>query len=236
VAGAETQIGSSTAGLRFLALAAALTPLPANAGAWIAPEGGQEIITSAIGQRNEMNFYETSSYWEVPLGDENSLVITPWLEQNYDTIDGWRGEAVVGLKHAFYRREDSVVAVQAGALWISHPGSECGEGGGELRVLAGTAFSNGAFLNAEVATRALDGGCGGERLDFTAGYRMGENWLGMAQMFVDAPRDGEEFVKVQLSLVRFGESGRGIQVGVRARVDGSEEPALVLSWWGRPGD
>jgi hypothetical protein len=210
--------------------------LPANAGAWIAPEGGQEIISSAVGQRNEMNFYETSTYWEVPVGDENSLVIAPWLEQNYDTIDGWRGEASVGLKHAFYRGENTVVAAQAGALWMSHPELGCSEGGAEVRVLGGMSFDNGAFLNAEVATRALSGGCGGERIDFTAGYRLRENWLGMAQVFVDAPRDGEDFVKVQLSLVRFGESGRGLQVGVRARVDGGEEPALVLSWWGRPGD
>jgi len=213
-----------------------LTPLPANAGAWIAPEGGQEIISTAVGQRNEMNFYETSSYWEVPVSDDNSLVLTPWVEQNYDTIDGWRGEATLGLKHAFYRGENTVLAAQAGALYISHPDFGCSEGGAELRLLGGMSFENGAFLNAELATRALAGGCGGERLDLTGGYRVSDNWLGMAQVFVDVPRDGEDIVRAQLSLVRFGESGGGLQLGVRARVDGGEEPALVLGWWGRPGD
>jgi hypothetical protein len=210
--------------------------MPAHAGAWIAPEGGQEIVTSAVGERNELNFFESSAYWEVPIGDQNSLVAAPWFEQNYDTLDGWRGETTLGLKHAFHRGETTVMAVQASALWISHPEVGCSEGGAELRWLGGMSFENGVFLNAEAATRLLDGGCGGERLDLTAGYRFGENWLAMGQLFVDAHRDGEEFVKAQLTLVRFGNSGRGLQFGVRARVDGAEEPALVLGWWGRPGD
>ncbi len=86
-----------------------------------------------------------------------------------------------------------------------------------------------------MATRALEGGCGGERLDLTAGYRPNERWLAMGQVFMDAPRDGDESVKAQLTLVRFLDSGRGIQIGVRARIDdGAHEPAIVLALWGRP--
>lgn len=237
MAGAETKTGSRSAGLRFLSLIAALTPTPAAAGAWIAPEGGQEIWSNVAGERDELRFYETSAYWEVPFGEANSFVAAPWLEQNYDTLEGWRAEGVVGLKRAVFRSEDTVMALQAGALWMSHPAEGCSEGGAELRWLGGRSFGESAFVNVEAATRALEGGCGGERLDLTAGYRPSENWLAMGQIFVDAPQQGEENVKAQLTVVRFGRSGRGLQIGLRARIDGGgEEPALVIGLWGRPGD
>jgi hypothetical protein len=114
--------------------------VPANAGAWIAPEGGQEIWSNVAGERDELSFYETSAYWEVPFGERNAVVAAPWVEQNYDTIDGWRGEAVVGLKRAIFRGESTVMAVQAGALWMSHPNEGCSEGGAELRWLGGRSF------------------------------------------------------------------------------------------------
>lgn len=183
-----------------------------------------------------MPFYEGSAYYEIPITTTTSSVFAPWLETNYDSIDGWRAEATIGVKHAFFNDDGRIMAVQAGALWNSHPEPGCGEGGAELRWLGGMSFSNGAFLNAEAATRLLDGGCGGERVDLTAGYRV-SNWLGMVQVFADVPRDGhEEYVKAQISVARFGDDGGALQLGVRARVDGGGEPALVLSWWRRPGD
>jgi len=101
----------------------------------------------------------------------------------------------------------------------------------------GRSFDNGAFLNVEAAARILDGGCGGERVDITGGARFSQNWLALGQIFIDAPQGGEEAVKAQLSLVRFGENGRGIQLGLRARIDGgAEEPALVLAFWGPASD
>jgi len=43
-------------------------------------------------------------------------------------------------------------------------------------------------------------------------------------------------VKAQLSLVHFDNHGRGIQLGIRNRIDGGEdELALVLSFWTEPG-
>lgn len=205
------------------------------AGAWVAPRGGQEIATTVAGQRDNLSYYESSAYIEAPLGARDSVVAAPWVEQNHETADGWRGEATLGLKHAVARTDHAAVAVQAGALWVSHPEQGCSEGGGELRVLGGASLGHHGFLNAEAATRALAGGCAGQRLDLTIGYRPAEHWLGMAQVFVDAPVDGRESVKGQLTLVRFGESGRGIQLGVRARLDGEDpEPALVLGFWGRP--
>lgn len=212
-----------------------MTPAPANAGAWIAPEKGQEIVTSVAGTREELYFFESSAYWEAPLGERTSFVAAPWYEQNYDTLDGWRAEAVVGVKRTLFRNDDTVMALQASALWVSHPAIECSEGGAELRWLGGRSYEDGAFLNVEVAARVLDGGCGGERIDLTGGRRFGENWLALGQVFFDAPHQGEEAVKAQLSLVRFGENDRGIQLGVRARIDGgTAEPAIVVGFWG-PG-
>lgn len=238
MAGAEAQTGSSSARLRLLAVVAALAPAPAAAGAWIAPVGGQEIWTNVAGEREELSFYESSAYWEVPLQDQTSFVAAPWLEQNYDTIEGWRAEAVVGVKRAIFRGDDFVMALQAGALWVSHPPDDrCGEGGAELRWLGGLSFGDGGFVNLEAATRALDGGCQSDRLDLTLGYRPNNRWLAMGQVFLDAPRDGQERLTGQITLVRFGDSGRGLQVGFRARLDGeATEPALVVGLWGRPGD
>lgn len=237
MAGAAAQTRPGFAGLRFLSLIAALLPAPASAGAWIAPKGGQEIWTSVAGERDELSFFESAAYWEVPLGADNSVVAAPWIEQNYDSVDGWRGEAVLGWKHALGRSETGVLAVQGGALWMSHPPDGCGEGGAELRLLGGRAVGSSGFVNLEAGTRALDGGCGGERLELSAGYRPLQNWLAMGQVFLDGPREGEEAVRAQLTFIRFGASGRGIQVGVRSRLDGgADEAALVLGFWGRPGD
>jgi hypothetical protein len=67
----------------------------------------------------------------MPVGATNSFVAAPWLEQNFDTDDGWRGEAVLGFKQTLHRGDERAVALQ-GALWISHPGlNACGEGGAQ---------------------------------------------------------------------------------------------------------
>lgn len=189
-------------------------------------------MTNVAGARDEVYFYEGSAYWETPLGESSSFVASPWYEQNYDTADGWRAEAVVGVKRTVFRSDDTVMAVQASALWMSHPGDACGEGGVEVRWLGGRSFDNGAFVNVEAAGRALEGGCGGERLDLTGGARFGGSWLALGQVFLDAAHEGEETVRAQISLVRFGDNGRGVQLGLRARIDGgAEEPALVLGFW-----
>jgi hypothetical protein len=184
-----------------------------------------------------VSFFETAGYWEIPLGPNDSFVAAPWLEQNYDTLEGWRGEATFGFKHALWRGRDSIVSLQAGALWMSFPGAGCGEGGAELRLLGGMNFGSGSFLNAEAAGRALEGGCSGERFDLTLGHRPNERWLVMGQVFMESYGQSEDSVDGQFSLVRFGDDGNGVQVGLRARLDGAvEEIALVLGFWGRPGD
>ncbi len=234
----EAQTRSSVAGLRFVGLLAALTASPAYAGAWIAPEGGQEIVTTVAGERDDAPFYESSAYWELPAGERTSFIAAPWVEQNSDTVEGWRAEATLSAKRAVLRMGDTVMAVQAGAVWVSHPEAGCGEGGAEVRWLSGRPVGDGgAFLNLELAGRGFDGGCQSVRGEFAAGYRPSPDWLAMGQVFVDATPEFDQAVKAQLTLVRFRESGRGIQVGVRARIDGgAEEAALVFGLWGRPGN
>ncbi|MBL8542969.1 MAG: hypothetical protein JNJ63_04110 [Hyphomonadaceae bacterium] len=194
-------------------------------------------MTTVAGQRDGMSFYETSAYWEAPLGEADAFVAAPWLEQSYETESGWRAEAVVGLKHAVLRSDETVAALQIGGLWLSEPPSGCGESGAELRMLAGHNLRGGAFINVEAATRALDGGCESERVDLTYGRRLGERWLAMGQVFLDAPRDGQETVRAQVTFTRFSEGSGAIQFGLRSRIDGdAEEVAFVLGFWGRPGE
>jgi hypothetical protein len=227
-------------GMRRILLGVALASIfgtPARAGAWLAPEGGQEIWTNAAGVRDELTVIETSAYWEAPFGDQYSVVAAPWIEQAADMEDGWRGEAVIGVKRAMFRDGANVMALQAGAFWRSDPPHGCGEGGAELRWLGGRAMGETAFVNLEAAARALDGGCFGARADLTLGYRPRDNWLALGEVFLDAPDQGEDSLKLQFSLARFDSEGGAVQLGVRARLDGDDpEPALILGFWGRPGD
>jgi len=217
-----------------LALAAFGPPGRAEAGAWPAPKEGQEILTSTAGKRNGHTTFESSAYWEAPVGENTSLLIAPWSESASDLESGWRGEAVVGVKRAIFRDDESVMAVQGGLYWRSDPPGDCGEGGVEARWLGGRSFGGGRFVNLELGARALDEGCLGGRAELTAGFRPRENWLAMGQIFYDAPQEGEESVHLQLSLVRFDEDDRGIQLGLRTRLDGGGETALVLGMWRRP--
>ncbi len=239
MARAKEETRSTSARLRFLAVVAALAPAPAAAGVWVAPEGGQSITTSAVGEReNGGYYYEGSIYFEAPVRAESSLVVARWFETDPSQSDGDRIEATFSAKHAINRSDNEVIAVQAGALWVSDPSESCSEGGAKLRVLGGRSFSGGrGFFNAEGAERALSGGCEGSRIDSTAGYRPAENWLAMGQVFVDFPVEGDDSIKAQVTIVRFDHRGHGWQIGLRARIDGEHaEPVIVVGLWGRPRD
>jgi hypothetical protein len=214
-----------------------LAPTPAFAGAWFVPEDGEEIWTNVAGERGDLEYFETSAYWEIPLAERTAFVATPWVEQAADSADGWRAEATFGFKRALMRGDHGAMALQAGAVWTSAPDAACGEASAELRWLGGVNFGAGkGFVNLEAAGRAGEGGCSDGRFDLTAGYKPNEHWLGMAQLFVDAPSWGEPALKAQFTLVHFSDDDRGIQIGLRARLDSDDhEPALVLGFWGKPG-
>lgn len=217
-----------------------MTPACAHAGAWIAPEGGQSIVNGVVSSRDDITAYETSTYVETPVGERTALILSGWGEFAEDLPDLTRIETTMAVKYTLWRGDRSVMALQAGALWVTDPLDGCSEGGAEVRWLGGVNVTQRTFANLEVAGRALDGPsrCQGARADLTLGYHPSGNWLALGQIFADAPVDGEETLKAQFSLVRFGASGRrGLQLGLRFRVDGgAAEPALVLGVWGRPGD
>lgn len=217
-----------------VALAAAMAGR-AEASAWLAPEEGQEIITNSAGKREGVTVFESSAYWEAPLGENVTGVIAPWTESAADLESGWRGEAVVGVKRAIFRDDHSVMAIQTGAFWRSDPPGDCGEGGMEVRWLGGRSYGRTGFVNIEAAARVLDEGCPAGRFSIAAGYKPHDAWLAMGEVFYETPREGSESLKLQISLVRFGEDGRGLQVGLRTRLDGGQETSLVLGLWGRPG-
>lgn len=242
MAGAEKKTGSGASGLRFLTLTAALlSPAYAHAGAWIAPEHGQSIDNAAVTSREDGAVYEVSAYIEVPIAARISTVATGWGEwAAADATAGSRSEATLAVKYAILRTEHAAMAVQAGAIWNINPNEGCSEGGAEVRWLGGMNLPNRSFANLEIAARGLEGGadCLGSRMELSLGRQFNSRWLGMGQAFVDSPLDGDDSVKVQASLVRFGADGRrGIQFGIRARLDGgAPEPALVLGLWRRLGD
>jgi hypothetical protein len=81
-----------------------LAPAPAHAGAWILPEKGQEIWTSVAGAREQLYFFESSTYLEAPFDPSTSLVAAPWVEQNDDTIDAsQQGEETVKAQLSLVR-------------------------------------------------------------------------------------------------------------------------------------
>lgn len=236
MAGIVAKTRSTSAGLRCLGLLAALAPAPAFAGAWIAPEGGQTISTEIAGQRDNLFYTESALYIEAPLSADLAFVAAPWvtLDPTEYGLDALRWEVTLGAKRALLRTQRTVMALQAGAIWYSDPPAGCAEAGAELRWLGGMALGPRGFANLEIAERASAGGCGGERAEFTLGHRLTERWLGLAQVFYDEPRRGDGSIKLQITAVRFGDRGRGLQIGLRARVDGqAAEPALVLGFWGR---
>jgi hypothetical protein len=119
---------------------------------------------------------------------------------------------------------------------MSHPPLGCAQSGGELRWSVGRSFGDG-FLSVEAGRRFHSGGCEGDRAELTLGYRPDEQWLGLGQVFYDGAPGEDESVKLQLSLVRRPPWGRGLQIGLRGRIDGGPaEPALVLALWSRPED
>ena len=194
------------------------------------------IWTEAAGARDDVFFTESSIYYERPVAERVSIVAAPWVttDANSQELDDLRWEVTLAGKAGVLRTERTVMAVQAGVVWRSDPDSRCPEPAAELRWLGGATFGRAGrgFANLEVAGRASEAACTSARADLTLGYRPRENWLALGQVFTDEAELGDTAVKAQISLVRFGQNGRGIQLGLRARIDGeSAEPALVLGFW-----
>ena len=192
----------------------------------------QTISTVTGGEGDDGHIYEASVYSEEPIGSDYALIGSQWIESAplYGGR-GYRAETTVFLKRKLDDEGRFVSALQGGIVWRSDL-IDCTRYGAELRYLAGMNLANGAFINAELAVRSFDGDCTAARIDLTAGYRPEDNWLALGQIFSDAPRGGEDSLKLQISAVRFAAEGWGVQFGLRAPVDGDEGPLmLVLGVW-----
>lgn len=223
----------------------ALAP-QAHAAAWRAPEEGLSVVSSISGQRDDGAFSEFDVYWEDGLTTrfDGVLNVHLQLDEKYDAPTGPgvqtpriepSGELLAGAKMVIRERPGSVISAQAGLLGIAGLKDECGDVGAEARVLAGVA-RGGFFADTQGAYRVRSGGCPSAKLDITAGWEPNERWMGLAQTFVDVDPRYDPVVKLQLSLVRFSENGKGWQIGVRVRADeaGQDERALVVGRWRAP--
>jgi hypothetical protein len=142
-------------------------------------------------------------------------------------------ESLVALKALAHRGPRFAAAVQAGVTWRSEPDPECTPTGGEVRMMAGmSSRGGGQFGNVEAAYREA-GGCAHARYEVTWGVRPRRDWLLLGQVFADDDLRFAETVKVQATAVRFTRKGRGLQLGVRLRVDGVDviEPTIIVGYW-----
>ena len=157
VAGAETQTRSASAGLRLLSSRRSVVARTGAAGAWLAPEGGQEIFTTRVGER-ERDVRSTKARL---LGDA--------VRRRH--VGGARAVGGDQLRHrgwlarARRRRRASAPsfamtkrhgAAGRRALGLASDDG-CGEGGAEA-ALAGRPllWRDRAFVNVEAAARALE--------------------------------------------------------------------------------
>ncbi len=132
-----------------------------------------------------------------------------------------------------YRTGRIALALQGGVTWRSEVETGCPDVGGELRALAGRSSARGrVFLNGEAAYRYANA-CTHVRYEVTAGWRPGERWLGLGQIFVDDDLRFGETIKAQATLVHFNGRGRGLQISARVRVQDGDviEPTLILGYW-----
>ncbi|MES1156169.1 MAG: hypothetical protein ABUL73_00195 [Alphaproteobacteria bacterium] len=205
----------------------------------MAPPHGQVIATNVEGEGHAGLFSEVSLYAETPIHRSTnfSVVAAPWTGQDPTSSQReWRGEATLSIKAAVLRTRMSAVSVQAGLAWRSDPKAGCGETGAEVRFLGGSSFGRHgrSFFNVEAAALSSGAHCSVGRFDLTAGYHASERWMGMAQVFTEGRRGSDKVLLGQVSLVRMQSESRGIQFGVRARLDdGEREPALVIAFWRR---
>lgn len=236
MAGPAPQTRSHAAWLRRLGFLAALgAPAVAEAGPWVAPDGDRTIVGAAYTETDEVSIVETELFIEAPLAARISVVANHWSQTATD-FEGTntRNESVVSIKYRVMSGDRSVLAVQTGAVWDSRAAGDCGEWGGESRLLAGAATRGGRFfVSAEAGARVQGEDCVRARYDFTLGAKPHKRLLGLAQVFLDDDLRYGETLKAQASLVAFERGGRGLQLGVRVRIEEEEviEPTLLLSYW-----
>jgi hypothetical protein len=200
----------------------------ARASPWI---GGERAIAShAIGALDGSPFQEAGLHAELGWPRERVAIVLDGYVRT--SADHEQTAASVLVKHSVLSRGRWALSTSAGPAFAS--GDLCAGGGGEARGPLGRSIGRGARPNAfaaiELTAREVIG-CRALKGELTLGYQPGERWLLLAKSFSDQPRHGTDTLKVQISAVRLG-ARRGVEFGLRARVDGADpEPAFVVSIW-----
>lgn len=201
----------------------------------MAPDGERTIAGAAYTETDEASIVETELFIEAPLARGISVVANHWSEtvSSFEGTDT-RNESVVSIKYRLRQGERSVVSLQSGAIWDSRAAGDCGEWGGETRLLAGAGSRSGRyFASAELGLRVQGEDCLRGRYDLTFGAKPHRRVLALAQVFLDDDLRYGETLKAQASVVGFGSRGRGLQLGVRVRFGDKDdiEPTILLGYW-----
>jgi len=196
------------------------------------------IVGAAYGETEEASYIESDLYIEAPLAARVSVVSNHWV-QTVSTFEGvdTRVQSDVNLKYRLLRSDHGVVAIQGGAVWDSRAAGECGEYGGDVRLLGGLSSHNGRFFaNLEGGARVQGADCIHAKYDLALGWKPVRRFMALAEVFVDDDLTYGESFKAQASLVGFSREGRGLQLGVRVGVDGNDviEPLILLRYWSAP--
>jgi hypothetical protein len=203
----------------------------AHAGAWVAAEGGRSITSLGYTQDGPLRGYETDVFIEQPLNDRFAAVAqTYYAQDNFGRVND---ETQAAIKGVIARRGGLIAAGQLGVTYDSIPQERCDRVGGEARALVGYATRSGrSYVNFESAFRYA-AGCPHVRYELTLGTRPAEGWLLLGQVFADDDLKFDESLKIQAGAVRFGRRERGVQLSVRATLDGTSviEPTLILGYW-----
>jgi hypothetical protein len=254
------------AGGLLIGLLAAALATPAAAGAWTRSKGKGQVIFKVEEMRADRGFDPDGVLADLPderrdttagvfaeygLTDRLTLQFKgDWQsgEDAFIEFEG-RGPIELGVTWQAWRDDHTAVSLYAGYAHggegrnagYASPGQ--GEEDWEVRASVGRSVEAGwgpipprTFFELQAARRMRQGLPDEVRLDVTAGTRLGDNWVVLAQAFGgQADEGGPRWLAVETAVVReFGDWS--VQAGWRQTVAGRETPEAsgpVLGLWRR---
>lgn len=254
------------AGGLLIGLAAAALVTPAAAGAWTRPKGRTQVIVKLEEMRADRGFDPDGVLADLPaerrdttaglfaeygLTDRLTLQFKGDWQSGEDAFVDFegRGPIELGVTWQAWRNDQTAVSLYAGYArggegrnaGYASPGQ--GEQDWEVRASVGRSFEAGwgpipprAFFEVQAARRMRENLPDEVRLDVTAGTRLGDNWMVLAQAFGGQADDGgPRWLSLEASVVRdLGDWS--VQAGWRQAVSGRETPRSggpVIAVWRR---
>lgn len=254
------------AGGLLTGLAVAAFAAPATAGAWTRPKGKSQIILKFEEMRADRGFDPAGDLADLPAERRDTSIgvfaeygltdaLTVQLKGDWQSgedafvdFEG-RGPVELGLTWQVWRGGGSALSVYGGYTdggegrnaGYAEPGQ--GEQDWEVRASAGHSFESGwgpiparSFVELQAARRMRQGLPDEVRVDVTAGARLGDDWMVLAQAFGgQADEGGARWLSVETSVVR-DVGDWSLQAGWRQTVAGRETPVAsgpVVAIWRR---